>query len=90
MPVFLLVYMWDPFFSTLIIIFCAIHPHGKDGYSTLATLTARAGFKLYKIRPKLHMMCHLACLGFVELGKRMDHKNDQWMCHKNVTKKMLQ
>ncbi|CAL1132680.1 unnamed protein product [Cladocopium goreaui] len=30
-----------------------------DEYSTLATLCARAGYPLFKIRPKLHMMCHL-------------------------------
>ena len=65
----------------------AIHPLRKDGYSTLSTLTARAGFKLYKIRPKLHMMCRVLALCF--LGKWMDGKNVQSMDHKNVAKKML-
>lgn len=73
----------------------AIHPLRKDGYSTLATLTARAGFKLYKIRPKLHMMCHLACLGSMFL-REMDGRQKcsidgpQKCCQKNVAKKMLQ
>ncbi|CAL1145208.1 unnamed protein product [Cladocopium goreaui] len=30
-----------------------------DGYSTLASLTAKMGYRLYQIRPKLHMMCHI-------------------------------
>ena len=36
----------------------------KDGYSTLASLTAKAGILGYQIRPKLHMMAHLLFLDF--------------------------
>ena len=32
---------------------------GKDAYSTLASLAARAKLYGYRIRPKLHMMTHL-------------------------------
>ena len=49
--------------------FYASNPDDKDGYSTLATLTARAGLKLFKIRPKLHMMCHLAYLDYMFVGE---------------------
>ena len=36
----------------------------QDGYSTLATLSSKLGFELYKVRPKLYMLCHLMWLGF--------------------------
>ena len=39
------------------------HIETQDGYSTLASLTAKMGYRLYKIRPKLHMMCHIQLLG---------------------------
>ena len=42
--------------------------NNKDGYSTLATLCSRAGYPLFKIRPKLHMMCHLGHLDYHCLG----------------------
>ena len=42
--------------------------NNKDEYSTLATLCARAGYPLFKIRPKLHMMCHLGNLDYYCLG----------------------
>ncbi|CAE7535147.1 unnamed protein product, partial [Symbiodinium pilosum] len=34
-----------------------------EGYATLASLSARAGLMMFKIRPKLHMYCHLVFLG---------------------------
>ena len=39
------------------------HIETQDGYSTLASLTAKMGYRWYKIRPKLHMMCHIQLLG---------------------------
>ncbi|CAK9113127.1 unnamed protein product [Durusdinium trenchii] len=30
-----------------------------DGYMTLASLTSKLSLRLFKVRPKLHMMCHL-------------------------------
>ena len=38
-------------------------PHARqDGYATLARLAARMKLRLWKIRPKLHMFCHLQLL----------------------------
>ena len=47
-------------------------PHAcQDGYATLARLAARMKLRLWKIRPKLHMFCHLQLLsGNIILGKQ--------------------
>ncbi len=34
----------------------------QDGYSTLASLTSKKQLRLFKMRPKLHMFCHLQSL----------------------------
>lgn len=34
----------------------------QDGYSTLASLTSKKKLRLFKMRPKLHMFCHLQSL----------------------------
>ena len=50
---------------------CVVHPSPfdlatglpQDGYMTLASLTSKLSLRLFKVRPKLHMMCHLQLLG---------------------------
>ena len=42
----------------------------KDGYATLASLTAKMKLRLYKIRPKLHMMGHIQSLSMHVLRLR--------------------
>ena len=65
----------------------------KDGYSTLASLTAKAGILGYQIRPKLHMMAHLLFLDFfkhfclwVWLWYSQNMWKPKWWCFLGVTK----
>ena len=38
-----------------------IHVHAKEGYAALASLSCKLGHRLYRIRPKLHMLVHVVC-----------------------------
>ena len=51
-----------------------------DGFSTLAVMTARHGFKLCRVRPKIHMMCHLILQLQHQLPARMVLNLTSYMC----------
>ena len=34
----------------------------KEGYATLAAMSSRMGYKLFKVRPKVHMNAHIVKL----------------------------
>ena len=35
----------------------------QEGYQCLARMTAEGGYKMYRVRPKLHLFVHIVTLG---------------------------
>ena len=51
----------------------------KDGYATLAKQSCQFSIRGCQIRPKLHMYCHLLCLGTKQISYL-----DVWSCNRSI------